>query len=172
MLLVGLYFDIAIVDPIGQPTAIVSRPMDYKLESFRPRRPRHQATDATGHCLQLERGPGKTPRSIDAKLLNLSSAGAGFRVTVLLEVGEAITFHLRREPSQLLLTRSGTVRWASRDEQGDWTVGCLFDRRVDWETLGELFLKGILSTNRPAFPAAAPGPTEVPADPAQNPFDS
>lgn len=165
MLLVDRYLDAADVDPISQPKAIGSRPMDDNLESYCARRPRHQATGPAAHCLQLERGPGNTPRSIEAKLLDLSSSGVRLRVAVPLEVGEPITFHIGKEASQFLLTRSGTVRWASRDERGDWMVGCLFDRRVDWETLGELFLESILSTDRPAFPAPASGPVEVPADP-------
>jgi hypothetical protein len=146
--------------------------MDDKPESYHARRPRHQATDPTAHRLRIERGPGNTPRSIEATLLDLSSTGAQLRVPVPLEVAEAITLHLRPEASQLPITRSGTVRWARRDDQGDWLVGCLLDRQLDWETLGELFLEGVLSTDRPAFPPAAPGPTEVPVDPAQNPFDS
>jgi len=83
-----------------------------------------------------------------------------------LEVGEPIAIRLRQDASQPLLTASGTVRWVSPDEQGGWLVGCLLDRPLDWETLGELFLEGVLSTDRPALPPAAPRPAETSADPA------
>lgn len=140
--------------------------MDEHPETYHARRPRHQAIASTTYCFHIERDPGNTSRSVDATLLDLSSSGAGLRVLQPLEVGEPIAIHLRQDTSRLLLTASGTVRWVSPDEQGGWLVGCLLDRPLDWETLGELFLEGVLSTDRPALPLAPPSPAEAPAAPA------
>jgi hypothetical protein len=113
------------------------------------RRPRHQATDSEGPRVQVERGDGKQPGPIDAELLDLSRSGARLRIAAPLKVGETITLRLVDEKSGVELTRPSTVRWQRAEDDEIWSIGCMFAEHVEWETLGELFLNQILSTERP-----------------------
>ena len=105
------------------------------------------------------------PPSIDANLVNLSAMGIRFQAAMPLEVGEPVTIRLSGEASQPLVTCSGTVRWVRPDDHGGWLAGCLFDQRVEWEVLGELFLAGVLTTDRPEASPAETALTETPALP-------
>ena len=52
--------------------------------------------------------------------------------------------------SGVSLALPGKVCW-QRPEDGDtWQLGCLCSQQVDWETLGELFLTGVLATDESA----------------------
>jgi hypothetical protein len=113
------------------------------------RRPRHPAAGCRGPCVRVERGAGGEPGPIDAELLDLSRSGARLRVAAPLKVGEAITVRLVDEKSGVELTRPSTVRWQRAEDDQTWSVGCMFTQHVEWETLGELFLNQILSTDRP-----------------------
>jgi hypothetical protein len=113
------------------------------------RRPRHQSAGSAGPRVQVERGPGREPSPIDAELLDLSRGGTRLRVAAPLKVGEAITVRLVDEKSGVELTRPSTVRWQRAEDDQTWTVGCMFTQQVEWETLGELFLNNLLSTDPP-----------------------
>ena len=112
------------------------------------RRPRHHVAGPAGPCLTVERSPGNAPESIEAELLDLSRSGVRFRTIIPLCVGESICVRLAHDESGLHLVRSATVCWTNSDRHGTWSVGCSFVEQVDWETLGELFLSGVLSTDR------------------------
>jgi hypothetical protein len=108
------------------------------------RRPRHHATGEPGARIQIERPHGSLPRRTDVELLDLSRSGAKLWTSVPLAVEEAVTLRLHHVASGVSVIQSATVRWRHRNEEDTWLVGCEFSESVDWETLGELFLNGIL----------------------------
>ncbi len=119
-------------------------------------KPRGESSGAKRLRVEVRRGPGRTPGVIEAELVDLSRGGIGLRVAASLAVSESITVRLEDEASKLKLTRSATVRWARRDAEGKWAIGCRFDEQMDWEILGELFLNEILAAER--FTVKQPGP--------------
>lgn len=117
---------------------------DYPL--FTPRRPRHAVADADSIEVSVERSGQQPPSSIQAKLVDMSREGFRLRVSIPLEIHEVLTVRIRSEQAKVDLTRSGNVRWRRPDGEGTWLVGCAASQPADWETLGELFLHNILST--------------------------
>ena len=113
------------------------------------RRPRHPVTATARLEVEVQRSPDKVPARIVAELLDLSRDGFQLRVRVPLVEQEAITVRLRDDTSELDLKLQGTVRWQYPRQTGQWLVGCAATRMVDWETLGEMFLSGILAVDDP-----------------------
>lgn len=94
--------------------------------------------------VEVERRSEGEPSRVPAELVNLSRGGFQLRTPVPLAVHEAVTLRLRVEESGFETLLSGEVRWQRPD--GDaWLVGCLCDRPIEWESLGELFLGRVLS---------------------------
>lgn len=56
---------------------------------------------------------------------------------------------MREENSGIDLHLPGTVRWCEPRCDGTWSVGCLSSEPLAWETLGELILSGVVSTEAP-----------------------
>ena len=127
------------------------------------RRPRHQAAGETGVSVVVERVAPGLSEPIGVELIDLSRGGVRFRAAVPLSVGETITVRIHDAESGLNLERRGAVRWKKPHQQGTWSIGCQFFERVDWETLGELFLSDVLSTDPPRSGVACSPPTA--ADP-------
>jgi len=136
------------------------------------RRPRHQAAHPAGLEVRIERSPEGGSESVEVELLDLSRSGVRLRTPARLAIGESVTVLLRDEESGLRLTRSATVRWTSADRGGTWSAGCLFSQPVGWETLGELFLNGFLSTDRPVKPQPDPTPAMPPGQRGGGPLDA
>ena len=118
-------------------------PADYWKHVARA--PRHLAGDAEPPQVQIAQASGKV---IEAELRDLSRQGCQVRVPVPMTVGEPVIVRIEQAESGFQLTIEGTVRW-QRPDEGAWLVGCRAARDVDWESLGELFLNGILSTELP-----------------------
>jgi hypothetical protein len=111
-----------------------------------PRKPRYPSTGRKAVRAEIERSPGRTPGVVSADLQDLSRNGFQVRTPIPLQSGEAIRVRIEIEQPALSLTVPGTVRWQRADE-GAWVAGCLSDRPIDWESLGELFLNDILDTD-------------------------
>ena len=122
-------------------------PSDYW--AYVPRNPRHQTTETDGFRVKVERSSDKQPCRLEAELLDLSREGFRLRTPVPLVVQEPITLQLHIEESKFDLTLQATVRWQSPEDGETWLTGCLATRPVDWESLGELFINGILATVNP-----------------------
>lgn len=131
--------------------------------AYLARRPRHLATGGGGLDVTVRRSSRREPRLVEAELLNLSRRGVQLRVAAELEVRESVTLQLASEASDLQLTRSAEVRWRHPEPSGAWTVGCMFARQVDLETLGELFLSELLATDPPG---PSFGRSALPRDPS------
>jgi hypothetical protein len=114
------------------------------------RRPRHQATAAEAITIELRRAAGQLPECVAAELLDLSRQGARLRAPAALGEDEDLTFSLRSAQPALDLHLTGVVRWRKQEAVGRWLYGCEFKDELPLETLGELFLSGILSARPPA----------------------
>jgi hypothetical protein len=118
------------------------------------RRPRHSAAAAGAIKLELLRAAGELPRVVAAELLDLSRHGARLRAEAALGQGEVCSICVTAtEPGpgpDLDLHLTAVVRWRQQESGGRWLYGCEFKGELSLETLGELFLCGILSTRPPA----------------------
>ena len=122
------------------------------------RKPRHQAAQQPGVWLVVEPVAPSLSEPIEVELVDLSRGGVRFRSDVPLSVGETIRVRLEDAGSGLELNRQGTVRWTKAVRPGIWSMGCRFFEPVDWETLGELFLNDVLSTDPPQSRSASSAP--------------
>ena len=95
--------------------------------------------------VEIERVTGTTPSRLPADLLDFSRHGARLRTDVALVENEPIVILLRNASIGLDLAFPGAVRWCGQQEEGSRLYGCQFKEEVSLETLGELFLAGILS---------------------------
>jgi len=113
---------------------------DTKHE-FVGRRPRYPV--AEGHAAEswLERAQGR----LAAELTNFSRHGVGLLTNLPADQGEHVVIRIRHALSGVDLSIAGTVQWRHTDDSGHWLVGCEFAQPMPFETLGELFLHGILS---------------------------
>ncbi|HEV3340702.1 MAG TPA: PilZ domain-containing protein [Pirellulales bacterium] len=111
------------------------------------RSPRHQAVTE----VEIERAGYAPPARVTADLVDFSRYGARFSTEPALAENEPIVILLRNASIGLDLAFPGAVRWWTRQEDGRRLYGCQFKEEVPLETLGELFLAGILSVQ----PAAA-----------------
>ena len=99
-----------------------------------------------GLSLLVDRDADGEPTPVSAQLLDCTREELRLLLTVPLELRECIRVRLRDESSGLQLDVAGAIT-ARRDETPDgWSVTCRFDHELDWETLGELFLCGILES--------------------------
>jgi hypothetical protein len=112
------------------------------------RRPRYEVAPGLGLRAQVQRGAEESSGPLEAELLNLSRHGFQLRMTVPLVMGESVALRLSVEKGNLDATLPGTVQWQSPDGGETWLVGCQTTRAIAWETLGELFLNGILIMDR------------------------
>jgi hypothetical protein len=109
------------------------------------RRPRHAASDVASLRVEIHRAEGESPRVLTGQLVDFSRMGAHCTLPLVLPIGEKAEMRLVREPDEVVLTREGEIRWNHRDENGNWSIGFQFTTPLDWESLGELFLVGVLT---------------------------
>ncbi|HVX16219.1 MAG TPA: PilZ domain-containing protein [Pirellulales bacterium] len=114
------------------------------------RRPRHSAATAEIVTCELRRAAGELPRVVAAELLDLSRQGTRLRTEAVLAPNEVLSICLRSDEPALDLNLTGVVRWRQQEATGRWLHGCEFKGELSLETLGELFLCGVLSTRPPA----------------------
>ena len=114
------------------------------MNRYVARKPRHAASG-------IEVEVGDPPASVKAELVNLSRDGFQLRLPLPLNKSDPITMRLCEPASGLCLTLSGVVRWRCAEQSGTWLLGCQSDRRVDLETMGEMFLSGVLVADAAAM---------------------
>jgi hypothetical protein len=123
--------------------------MSNDFLQYVPRRPRYRATHRRPLRVTVQRSAEHQPAVISAELVDFSRSGFSLRLTVPVEAQEVITLQIREQESELYLAQSGTVQWQCCDGPEAWLIGCKTSLDLDWETLGELFLNEILSTEAP-----------------------
>jgi hypothetical protein len=125
--------------------------MEFNYSEYGSRRPRHQAATTPGLRVQVQRSASDDPGWFDAELNNLSRDGFQLLATSSLPVGDSIVVRICVQAAGIDLAIKAEVRWRQSEGPGLWAIGCRSLDQVQWETLGELFLSGVLSMN----PAAA-----------------
>ena len=125
--------------------------MEFNYSKYVSRRPRHQAATTPGLRVQVKRSASDAPDWCDAELSNLSRDGFQLRAAWPLAVGDSIVVRICVQAAGIDLAVEAEVRWRQPEEPGLWMIGCRLLDPVQWETLGELFLSGVLCRN----PAAA-----------------
>ncbi len=112
--------------------------LDYAL-----RQPRHEVSEP-GLPVEAERAAGREPNPVSANLFDLSRDGFQLQTGTPLELGETVAITVPLERPGLGLRLTGTVRWQKPNGEATWRSGCQAAAPLDWETLGELFLAGVL----------------------------
>ena len=79
-----------------------------------------------------------------AELLDCTRVDMQLRVAAPLEEDPNIVVRLQDESSGFQLSAAGAISWQQDEESGSWRLGFQFTQELDWETLGELCLCGIL----------------------------
>lgn len=134
--------------------------MESDYSQYVCRKPRHQALAAPGLRVQIERCSEHSSGVFEAELNNLSRNGFQLLTSLPLQVGESIIVRIHAQPSGVELALSAQVRWRTAEDAGRWVVGCQSSDQVDWETLGELFLNGVLATDAASAQQADHGAEE------------
>lgn len=109
-----------------------------------PHRPRHHVVDPDSLHVQLQRRVDDVLGVLPAVLLDISRNGFCVQTTRPVTTEEPVVLRLHDDNSGMDLTLAGTVRWSREGDDGAWSIGCVADQELAWETLGELFLNGIL----------------------------
>jgi hypothetical protein len=117
--------------------------MNANSWNYVARRPRHPAGGTAEVEAEIQR-PAAGAAPVEARLVDLSRHGVRLQVAVPLAVREPVTVRLCHQPSGIDLALPATVQWQNAEGHREWSLGCLFDRPIDWETLGECFLNEIL----------------------------
>ena len=120
------------------------------------RLPRHTVSEEGRTQLQVLRQPGQKPQVFAAELVDLSRLGAQFICSTSLETDEAIVLQIILPSSSLDVRLPAKVRWERPESDGLLAIGCVLDDEMDWETLGEMFLNGVLSADLPAVEQPLP----------------
>ena len=114
------------------------------MSGYVPRKPRHRSTEPE---VEVIRSDAEDDGTLTAELVNLSRDGYQLRVSRPMAISESITTCISDEQTGLDVRLPAVVRWRRPDEGATWLVGCLSDAEIDLESLGELFLNGILLTD-------------------------
>ncbi len=117
--------------------------------AYTGRRPRHPVADDDAVSVSIDRSLGPPAAHGETQLVDLSRHGARLLVSVPPAENEPIVFRLTDQHTGLDLALPGAVRWLTKQDDGRWLIGCEFMEELSLETLGELFLCGILS-DRPS----------------------
>jgi hypothetical protein len=119
--------------------------MTSDIAAFEARQPRHETTNPARLKVEVRRESALPSGPLRAQLLDLSRQGLQLRVPIALELHERIRVGIRDDDARVSISLSGVVRWQKPADDGHYLVGGQFERELDWETMGELFLNDILA---------------------------
>lgn len=117
--------------------------MISEADEFIPRPPRHESDPNIAGVVVATQSD-----RFAATLFNLSRQGLQVAVPsgpIDVGVGESVRIGIAHEASGFVFDRVGIVRWQNESDAAGWIVGVQFAEEVDWETLGEMFLSGLLA---------------------------
>lgn len=118
--------------------------MTSDFAAFSARQPRHETTDPTRLKVEFRRESNAATEPLQAQLVDLSRQGLQLRVATALDLHESVSVQILDERAGFSICLAGIVRWQKPADDGHHFVGCRFERELDWETMGELFLNEIL----------------------------
>jgi len=120
--------------------------MSHDHRNFIPRPPRHNAALATGIRIEVRRYDAVDEPVYEAELVDFSRQGIRLRLAAEFEAGELLLIRIVATEPDFLFQHRATIHWRSTDESSsDFLYGCGFEAQVEWEVLGELLLRGVLS---------------------------
>jgi len=119
--------------------------MTSDIAAFEARQPRHETLDATHLKVEIRQESASPSEPSEAQLVDLSRQGLGLRVPISLGLHEQVLVQILDEHSGFSIGISGVVRWQKPADDGHHFIGLRFERELDWETMGELFLNEILA---------------------------
>lgn len=125
--------------------------MSSECPSNYPHRPRHHVVDPDSLHVQIQQRVDGVVGVLPATLLDISRNGFCVQTNRPLAEDESVVLRLHDDNSGMDLTLAGTVRWLREQDGKGWSIGCSADQELAWETLGELFLNGILRMEEPAL---------------------
>lgn len=111
------------------------------------RDPRYRIIDIASTWVEIERSDKCDPATIPALVVDFSRHGMQVRVAVPPDVGETVTLRLVDEKNDFRVRIPATVQWHRPVTDVTIAVGFRFVEKIDWETMGEMFLTGILNQN-------------------------
>jgi hypothetical protein len=112
-------------------------------DGFIVRRPRHEVLDQADCRITVEWIASS--RCLAAELADVSRQGLKLILDTRMPEDARMRLCLEQPTNRFSVTLPLTVRWSRLEDDGRWGVGCVFDRELSWELMGELFLNGILS---------------------------
>ena len=114
---------------------------------FFARPPRHEIIAAESISIQVHAVPDGSV--VVAEIINLSRQGVQLLVPTDFPSGQSIELVFTEEMVGANVTQSAVVCWCRQDKTRPemYDVGCKFGQAIEWEAMGELFLRGILSTD-------------------------
>jgi hypothetical protein len=93
---------------------------------------------------------------VDAELSDVSRFGLKLILDKEMPPDARLRLSLKQTANQFHVILPVTVRWSRLEDDGRWGIGCIFDREMSWELMGELFLNGILSIDTVSSDVSAP----------------
>lgn len=128
--------------------------MESNRKNYDRQKPRHYVAGGETAVVEVRRYAGRSPDVLAARLLDFSRQGAKLELPTSLVLAETVMLRLCPAQKQMEWEFPANVLWQRAVESGAWLVGCRFSVEVSFETLGELFLNGILSDKPSASPVA------------------
>ena len=110
------------------------------------RRPRYSAAEDGQAEVLIELQDSEANEAIRAKLGNISRYGFQVIVDRALPEQAAVVVRIMQASTQLDFSFPSIVRWQRDEGESKWALGCQFEKELNWEDYGELFLRGILVT--------------------------
>ena len=114
------------------------------------RHPRHLVQDAEQVVIGIERAQQMAADDAEVEVLDFSRGGCRLRWRHALQKNEPIVLRVTDSSNGLSLEIAGTIRWSRSAGERTYEAGCQFDRELDYEHLGQLFIAGFLSTEEVA----------------------
>jgi hypothetical protein len=123
-------------------------------DRFIVRRPRHEVVDKAECQITIEWVGSSEP--LEAELSDVSRFGLKLILDTEMPQDARLQLSLEHTANDFHVVLPVTVRWSHLEDGGRWGVGCIFDREMSWELMGELFLNGILSIDTVARDVSVP----------------
>lgn len=121
--------------------------MARAIEQLRPRGPRHLSAEGEAATIELRNRLEQPHPDHLGHPADISRTGMHLVLSKSLPESATVFVTLRDVGGKAILAREAHVQWARRSIDQKWHVGIEFAEPLDWETLGELFLRNILNAD-------------------------
>ena len=118
--------------------------MSNESHFYVARLPRHEVTSAERARLRVRRIPDSAGEPVTAVLVDFSRQGLRLRSVERFAIGERLAIQVSAG-EDFTWPNEVTIRWRREEQAPESIYGGVFDEPVEWEVLGELLLRGVLS---------------------------